>query len=102
MKYGYEITPRPVELGGGWRLQLLEDGAEAGGGAFPVPAEDPHVGMTWWNSLSESDRAFWLQAAKSARPADARQAWREAEAYDDAEREARSWLDSRGPALVVH
>ena len=94
MQYNYEITPRPAELGGGWRLQLLEDGAEVGGGAFPVLTEDPHVGMAWWNGISESDRAYWLQVAKSARPEDARQAWREAEAYDDAEQEARSWLDS--------
>lgn len=95
MKYSYEITPRPVELGGGWRLQLLEDGAEVGSGVFPVPVEDPHVGMTWWNSISERDRAHWLQAAKSARPVDARQAYREAEAYSDAKQEGCLWLDSR-------
>jgi len=102
MQHSYEITPRPAELGGGWRLQLLEDGAEVGGSVFPVLAEDPHVGMIWWNGISESNRAYWLQAAKSAKPADAWQAWREAEAYDDAEREALAWLDSKGPALLVH
>lgn len=96
MQYSYEITPRPAELGGGWRLQLLEDGNEAGGGVFPIPAEDPHVGMTWWNGMSEKERARWLKIAKSARPADARQAWCEAEAYNDAEQEAYVWLDSRG------
>jgi hypothetical protein len=95
MQYSYEITPRLAELGGGWRLQLLEDGAEVGGGVFPVPAEDPHVGMAWWNGISEKDRAYWLQAAKSARPADARQTWREAEAYEKAEQEAYDWLNSR-------
>jgi len=96
MEYSYEITPRPAEVGGGWRLQLLEDGAEVGGGAFPVPPEDPHVGMTWWNGISEGDRAYWLETAKSARPVDARQAYRDAEAYSDAEQEAYFWLDSRG------
>jgi len=39
MKHSYEITPRPIELGGGWRLRLLEDGVEVGGGVFP-PVED--------------------------------------------------------------
>lgn len=33
--YSYEITPRPIELGGGWRLRLLEDNVEVGGGVFP-------------------------------------------------------------------
>ena len=33
--YWYEILPRPVELGGGWRLRLLELGQEVGGGVFP-------------------------------------------------------------------
>src|SRR5476651_2453454 len=35
MQFSYEITPRPVELGGGWRLRLLEDGV---GGRRRVPA----------------------------------------------------------------
>lgn len=29
MKYSYEINPRPAELGGGWRLRMLEDGEES-------------------------------------------------------------------------
>jgi len=66
MEYSYEITPRPVELGGGWRLRLLEDGVEVGGGVFP-----PEGG----NETPMEDR---LQ-----------------EAYDDAESEAYAWLDSR-------
>jgi hypothetical protein len=43
----YEIEPRPVAVGGGWRLRLigrdLETGVEIelGGGVFPVePGED--------------------------------------------------------------
>lgn len=28
----YQIDPRPAELGGGWRLRLIEDGEEVGGG----------------------------------------------------------------------
>ncbi len=44
----YEIEPRPVALGGGWRLHVfgydLETGesVEMGGGVFPVQlGEDP-------------------------------------------------------------
>lgn len=65
MQFSYEITPRPVELGGGWRLRLLEDGVEMGGGVFP-PVEE-------------------IEDAKEALQA----------AFDDAESEAYAWLDSR-------
>ena len=65
MPFSYEITPRPVELGG-WRLRLLEDGVEVGGGVFP-----PEGG----NETTMEDA---LQAA-----------------YNDAESEAYAWLDSR-------
>ena len=65
MRFSYEITPRPDELGGGWRLRLLEDGVEVGGGVFPP------------DDASET-------------PKDALQA-----AFDDAESEAYAWLDSR-------
>jgi hypothetical protein len=95
-RYSFEILPRPLDLGGGWKLRLLEDGQEVGGGVFPVPAGDPLQGIDWWNGCSEKERVRWLQAAGSAVPADAWQAWREAEAYIDAEGEAYAWLDSRG------
>lgn len=65
MDYSYEITPRPAHLGGGWRLRLLENGVEVGGGVFPP------------DDTSET-------------PKDAMQA-----AFDDAEAEAYAWLDSR-------
>jgi hypothetical protein len=65
MNYSYEINPRPVELGGGWRLRLLEDGVEVGGGVFPP------------DDASET-------------PKDALQA-----AFDDATATAYDWLDSR-------
>lgn len=32
--YAYQIDPRPAERGG-WRLRLLEDGEEVGGGVYP-------------------------------------------------------------------
>ena len=65
--YNYEIEPRPSELGGGWRLRLLEDDMEVGGGIFP-PIEDIEEGNTD------------LAAQK---------------AYDDALSEASIWLATR-------
>lgn len=41
MERSYEIVPRPAAVGGGWKLVLLEDGEEAGGGVFPA-AEDAY------------------------------------------------------------
>jgi hypothetical protein len=95
MQDSYEITPRSAELGGGWRLRLLEDGEEAGGGVFPIASVDPHQGMTWWNARSEKDRAHWLLKAASARPADAYHAFLLAQAYDEAEAEGLEWVASR-------
>ena len=66
MKFSYEITPRQDNLGGGWRLRLLEDGVEVGGGVFPL------------GDASEAQKETALQAA-----------------FDDAEDEAYAWLDSR-------
>lgn len=97
MQYSYEITPRPAELGGGWRLRLLQNGEEMGGGVFPTEQEkaDPQKGMTWWNAMTETERGHWLKVADSTRPADAYHAFLLAEAYADAEGEAYAWLDSR-------
>lgn len=66
--YRYEITPRPADLGGGWRLRLLESGEEVGGGVFP---------------LSEYATAENAEEAASY-------------AYEDALAEASAWLASRG------
>lgn len=96
MNYHYEIKPRPVELGSGWKLTLLQDGQEAGGGVFPIPQEEPQAGMDWWNGLAEQQRAYWLMMAASARPADAYHAFLLAETYADAEATAYEWLDSKG------
>lgn len=65
INYSYEITPRLVDLGGGWRLRLLEDGVEVGGGVFP-PSD---------HAENEAD------ALKLA--------------YFDVEDEAHAWLNSR-------
>lgn len=64
MKFTYNILPRPASLGGGWRLYLLEDNVEMGGGVFP-PAEG-------------------IEGTKEALKA----------AFEDAEAEAQAWLNS--------
>lgn len=70
MIYSYEILPRPVDLGGGWRLRLLEGDIEVGGGVFP-PSEFAD---------NEVDA---LQLA-----------------HIDAEEEAYAWLDSKNTAVA--
>lgn len=35
------------------------------------PTDDERAGIAWWNTLAESERARWLAAANSAKPADA-------------------------------
>jgi hypothetical protein len=93
----YEILPRPAALGDGWRLRLLENGDEVGGGVFPlsIGTADPEDGVTWWNGLGEPERAHWLYIAVSAVPAAAWLAYQRAEAYADAEGEAEAWLSTR-------
>jgi hypothetical protein len=95
MKHSYEITPRSIEVGGGWRLRLLEDGEEVGGGVFPIDQDDPQAGMTWWNARTEQERAHWLSLAGTAVAADAWTVYMLAEAHADAEATAYEWLDSR-------
>lgn len=95
MKYSYEVIPRPMELGGGWRLRMLENGEEVGGGVFPIFLDDPQAGVAWWNDCSEQERGHWLTVAKSAVPADAWAAYQLAEAHAAAEETAYDWLDSR-------
>lgn len=65
--YRYEITPHPADLGGGWRLRLIEHGDEVGGGVFP---------------LSEYATAANAEEAASY-------------AYEDALAEASAWFASR-------
>jgi hypothetical protein len=104
MNYSYEITPRPVELGCGWRLRLLEGSEEMGGGVFPIDQEQSALqnGMDWWNSLQEPERAWWLdRTVERGAVCNATEAYLSyllAEAYADAEATAYEWLDSRESA----
>ena len=88
----FKIVPRLAALGGGWRLTLLENGEEAGGGIFPLPEEGPEAGITWWNSISAKQRGHWLMMAISLLPADARHAYLLAVAYEDARQNGEIWV----------
>lgn len=63
MIYAHTITPRPPELGGGWRLRLLEDGEEVGGGVFP-PADlaDPAEALQAAFDDAEAEAEAWLSS----------------------------------------
>lgn len=100
MKYDYDITPRPAELGGGWKVRLFEGDQEVGGGVFPPREADEAEGITWWNGLKEAERAWWLehhaqhyQELTSAAAAYA--ACLRMEAYDQAQDFANEWLSSK-------
>lgn len=63
MLHRYEIDPRPAALGGGWRLRLLEDETEVGGGVFPleqtVTSDDAYAdafdtGESWLASVASA------------------------------------------------
>jgi hypothetical protein len=63
MIYAHTLTPRPVEVGGGWRLRLLEDGEEVGGGVFP-PADlaDPEEALQAAFDDAEAEAEAWLSS----------------------------------------
>jgi hypothetical protein len=64
MDYTYEITPRPVELGGGWRLRLLGDGVEMGGGVFPPEDEtDDAIQDAFYDA--ENEAYAWLDSREA-------------------------------------
>jgi hypothetical protein len=91
MNRSYEIVPRPANLGGGWKLTLLEDGQEAGGGVFPIPEEDEQACMDWFNGMNPETQWHWLTMGTSVTPAAARHAYLMAEAYADARQEGENW-----------
>lgn len=92
MSYSYDITARPAELGGGWRLRLLEDGEEMGGGVFPMPGASTDEVMTWWNTLNDAERTEWLDRGATS-PAGAYHGFLLAEEYAAAEAEGQTWVE---------
>ncbi len=96
MEYTYEVLPRSAELGGGYRLQLFEDGVEVGGGVFPLAwADEPQNGLAMWDDMSVEFKAHWTAVAGSMVPADAWLVYLTQEALGDAVEEAEEWLATR-------
>jgi len=61
MEYEYQILERPAKLGGGWRLRLLEDGEEVGGGVFPADLADDDA-MTAAHADAYGEAQDWLNS----------------------------------------
>ncbi len=57
--YSYEINPRPDDLGG-WRLRLLENGEEVGGGVFPAGPSKIAQDAAYEDALAEA--SAWLSS----------------------------------------
>lgn len=70
-EYSYRIDPRRAELGGGWRLRLLEGGEEVGGGIFPPDEgiEDAEAALSnsYADALDEGE--VWLSSKTENRAA---------------------------------
>ncbi len=65
--YRYEIEPRSAELGGGWRLRLVEGEIEVGGGVFPAdPADKLAMDDAYADALSEGKSWLALQGDGNA------------------------------------
>ncbi len=54
----YEIEPRRPDLGGGWRLRMIENGREVGGAVFPSPADEEANKEAYVDALGEAES--WL------------------------------------------
>ncbi len=61
----FEIDPRATELGEGWRLRLIEDGEEVGGGVFPASETEESKTEAYAEALAEAED--WL-ASRQAVP----------------------------------
>ena len=63
-EHSYQIDPRPLELGGGWRLRLIEDGEEVGGGVFPLSEyateDNAEEAAKWANEDALAEASAWL------------------------------------------
>jgi hypothetical protein len=51
----YELEPYPVALGGGWRLRLIKNDQEVGGGVFSL---DPDIETARRDAMEEGEA--WL------------------------------------------
>ncbi len=59
-RFTYRINKRPAANGGGYRLQLVENGEEVGGGVFPLETTDKDAFQDAENTAIE-----WLNSRKN-------------------------------------
>lgn len=57
-EYSYQIDPRCADLGGGWRLRLLENGEEVGGGVFPASEDEASKAEAYTDAFMEA--SAWI------------------------------------------
>jgi hypothetical protein len=93
-RHDYEILPCSAEAGGGWKLRLLTDGVEVGGGVFPVMIDQGGF-LPWWQGQTEMQRAQWLLRTTTGSAAEAYLIHLRDEAWHQAAQTAGEWLDSR-------
>lgn len=93
-RYDTEIIPRAAALGGGWRLFLLDNGLEVGGGVFPVTT-DAQSATAWWETLNAEQRRYWQNKLVAADPQRSHLAYLLEEAWFDAVDAAGEWLETR-------
>lgn len=68
--YSYRIDRHPDRLGGGWRLQLLENGVEVDGRVFATVADNKHATQrAYMEALNTAKR--WLASRKRTSPSSA-------------------------------
>ena len=63
------------------------------------PTEDEQAGMSWWNGLSEPERAAWLSVADSAVAADAWAAFKAARRLPVPEQDPDAWSEGHRAGL---
>lgn len=93
-RYDFEIIPRAAELGGGWRLYLIADGIEVGGGVFPA-TPDASAAQAWWETLDREQRLHWTRKGLSDCSGNAYLAYLREDAWHDATQAAGEWLDGQ-------
>jgi hypothetical protein len=59
----YEVDPRGPELGGGWRLRLIENGEEVGGGVFLASETEESKTEAYAEAMAEAED--WLASRQA-------------------------------------
>ena len=60
----FEISPRPPEAGGGWRLQLFLNDLEVGGGVYPPDENflDQQLATDAAHEYAYEEGAAWVES----------------------------------------